>query len=340
SPQFLQDSLNAIQAYAIDGEILPSLTPFRAVATASGAATGIEGHRLEGLTSVFDITKLFGADNVVSSTLANFAVTGLTKVIGSPLGDSLLSNDLGVEFVATAGDTVRGKLNLTDPSNAIDLFVEMAASDSEDAHIVRVNDAAGASHLTWLRGTDLVAGPGNDHYIGNDEDNTFYFTASDAENGWGDDLLSTGVPLGSSARVGRDIVDISQIPADWTWHTAEGLGGQHEIRFRDSDGELLTHKIRLQLNEKNEFVIRDASGIKSAGDWPKSSTPLSSGSYAGPLPQAASTAPLSVASVPNRLNAVPAEIVHQAVRAFDGLTVSVPNVNDGNDLYVLSAVEL
>ena len=336
SPQFLKDALNATQAYVVDGEILPSFTALRPAATASGAATGIQGHRLDGFTTYADITKYFGEDNIVSSIAENTAINGLTKVIGSPGINSLVSQDPAIEFVAGQGDTVRGLLNLFEgfaadgetPRNLTNLYINIADSSSGTSNIVRQNDSQGPSYLEWLGGTNIVAGRGNDHYIGSSDDNVFFFAATDASNGWGQDWVSTGVPLGSTTPVGRDIIDLTRIPEDWNFTISE-TGGIATLSFTDANQSPLLHRIQLDLNQKHDFVVRDREGTKSIGAWNKATTTLSAGSFSGQIPDTAADGFLRVASVPNRMTRLPNGVLEDAFLAFDGVELAIENVNGG-----------
>src|SRR6185503_19953115 len=97
-------------------EILTRIGISELSATATASATGIGGQRFGGLTT---IAEYFGSGNIISQTLSNLAVSGLTKVIGSPGVDNLTNLD-GAKVVFTglsAADTVTlERLDLWDSS--------------------------------------------------------------------------------------------------------------------------------------------------------------------------------------------------------------------------------
>lgn len=111
-------SLNGIQTQALSwlgGIAIPdfsSLVDVFPPTSTSGAATGILGNRLGGLTTLFDVAGV--SNNPIADELKRFAVTGVSRVIGSAQADTFM---LGSSATLPFGIEASG-----------DLFVEQQVS--------------------------------------------------------------------------------------------------------------------------------------------------------------------------------------------------------------------
>ncbi|MCS7468642.1 beta-propeller fold lactonase family protein [Stieleria sp. ICT_E10.1] len=321
---FLEELLNKVQTYALDGDILPP--SFATAATSSGRASGVGGHRLQGLTTVVDVTKVFGYDNPVSGFIADFGVSGLSKVIGSPHQDRLISNNLKIEFVADRGDSVKGVLNLFESGVDKNLTINI------DTHSVTYQPGATTEDfLTWEDGFDVVSGQGDDTLIGSSGDNVFYFAATDSA-GWGHDVLrSNATASQTDQEVGRDTIDLTRIPRDWTYQIVTS-GADVVVQFADGDGTNLPHTITIEPNQKFDLRIRDQDGTIAADRWPIQVHVPTPGSTSGPLPAVTASGRLST-TIANPIGSLPSALVHQAVLAFHDKTLRLVD-NDGGDTLV------
>ncbi|HXT32344.1 MAG TPA: M10 family metallopeptidase C-terminal domain-containing protein, partial [Vicinamibacterales bacterium] len=195
-------------------EILTRIGISELPATATASATGIGGHRFGGLTTIADY---FGSGNIISQTLSNLAVSGLTKVIGSPGVDNLTNLD-GAKVVFTglsAADTVTlERLDLWDSST-------ITGSEQFDANlqsgIVTKNGGAfqnlnGASGVVVEK---VRSGHGNDNIVGSTRDEVFAFQPGDPAStyGWGVDTVTGGG--------GQDVLDFTKVPKSWLGHSRE-----------------------------------------------------------------------------------------------------------------------
>ncbi len=325
------------QAWALSGG---SLIP-GAPQTAIGSATGIEGNRLGGLT-----TLAFGDDNIIGTTLKNRAVVGLARVIGSPFADTFSSGPLAVDaFRVGAGDKVDGIVTEQIrplgpvPRTTLDLFDSSEQGDFVVALSPGTVTRDGVDYATATGVTRIVAGRGNDRFIGSDGDETFVFRTEDVNDvtiGWGVDTIEGGG--------GRDRIDISAIPGDWSWSVrTETVDSQTltAIYFVDGNGTELPDKVLLSQAAGNDFTVLDREGIFSGSRWIKNPRTLSAASQSVSLPSEIPSAAASVISAwgPSgaELASVPGAVVEAAIDAFDGKTILVPRTDgSGDESFVLS----
>ena len=155
---------------------------------ATGSATGISGHRFGGLTTFVDF---FGPDNQVNKALANLAVAGLTKVIGSgPSHVDTLTNEVGASVEWTNVDSLD---NIT--TEELDLW---DISDNGEKYTVDLETGILNQNDGFLKSLEnetilkIRSGQKNDILIGSSGDETFLFRP-DENSGWGIDYVDIRV---------------------------------------------------------------------------------------------------------------------------------------------------
>ncbi len=272
----LEEIINLAQGWALtEGSLYRPGQPL----TAISRATGIQGNRLGGSTTL--VGTIFGESNVVSQLLADRALVGLKRVIGSPFADTFTSGALGADaFEIGTGDTLDGPREvriLAPPSPAsgveLDLFgVGDQASFEVDLTIGTVTRGG----EDWASISDVarvVSGLGNDRLIGSSRGETFVFkteTTDGVTTGWGVDTVVGGG--------GRDRIDIAGIPDDWTWSVrSETVDGETFSAIYFVDGENLERPERVLLSRaaENDFTVIDRGGVFAGSRWIKSPRMLS-----------------------------------------------------------------
>jgi Ca2+-binding RTX toxin-like protein len=268
--------------------------------TASASATGIAGHRLGGLTTFAD---LFGdASAGFTDLLADFAVNGLARVIGSPQVDTLSSPRVAIEIVAGGGDVVTGGvLDLLSTGEQGSFEVDLGSGE------VRLD---GALHLTAGDPFGVISGRGDDTITGTAEDESFFFVVEERSDGsfrgWGTDTLSGGG--------GADRIDLTRVPDGWRWQAVTVAGGDTTLTLYDGNGQIATtDENGAELASRivfaataGDFTVRGAPG-----EWPKGATQLSLDSLVTAPPSG-----LAIASVPGA-------VLEAAIRRFDGVTLQI-----------------
>lgn len=260
--------------------------------------------------------------------LANLAVTGLTKVIGSPFVDHFTDNGTGVAFEPGAEDTGIVTIGIGGIATTLDLF-ETGLTGSFDVDLASGEVLLdGAAFNSFAGAANVVSGRGNDTLHGSQHDNVFFFrtqaAASGAIEGWGIDTVTGGG--------GRNLLDFTGIPADWNWSTRteshEGID-YTVIYVVDGSGVERPHQVRLPRAAVHDVTVRDRNGLYSGDQWQQVQRLLALDSLVTASP------PPGV-----ELESVPPAVVAAAMQALAGKIVQVPRTDgSGVDDFELRVIE-
>ncbi|MCA9196100.1 MAG: hypothetical protein KDA87_01130, partial [Planctomycetales bacterium] len=300
---FPEDFLSSI----LNGNLLPSGVGLDNTA-AWVQATGIEGHRLGGLTTLVDgVAQVFGEDGI-GETLAQYAVSGLINVIGSPQADSFIGGERNIIWQMDSTDSLTGTgndtLDLHSLGNAApDFTVNMSTHE--------FSDGTHTTTASSLRG--VISGYGDDTLIGADKENFFKFIATSSSDGWGVDNVEGGGQ--------RNTLEFD-VPDDWEWQlrnvTLNGIE-YSQLYFIDGNGTEMPHQVNMRKGaEQGDYVFQqEGSGFwsqVSAGSWDKETVELSLDS-------------LVTVDSPTGLvlNQIPQTVLDAAVSSFAGKTLRLDN---------------
>ncbi len=299
-----------------------------------GSATGIQGNRLGGLTTLAD----FGEGNVVSQTLERFAVTGLTRVIGSPFADTFYGSRRRVEWVFDASlqdSLVKGSQDAdTIYEDSIDLFEPALIGNfivdlSQDT-LSRVGETTTATIGSVNR---VISGYGDDLITldPNDETTWVSFQVDADGNSWGHDTI-VGDATGR-----RVILDFTRLPTDW----ADPISTQET----DPDGSVYKRLTFPGHPEASVRVLLESTtpgfvGAPSYLTKTRSTAWFNLGLF-GVKTDEISLDSIVSADTPaiTELGEVPAPVLDAAMLAYDGKQLTIERLNGSTLELTLSVVD-